>query len=196
MWTKWTHRHASLVFYQVHVGHLEPINIAPKVQTLDQCFSPKHSTLHHWEGTQSLTRAQPHTSIYQAFDTLWPISSLIQMCHVSAKNWKIVARFWMSEVSWWLLCLVVLITFFWPGVPSSFFTKACFFLFLAECVAFFLFHSNLLSSVLCWVLALVSNYFPIKSAFLARGYLRLKNFTVLRVQIAFKVSQTHMCKTT
>lgn len=31
---------SEVVFYQDHVGHLEPINTTPKVQTLDQRSSP------------------------------------------------------------------------------------------------------------------------------------------------------------
>lgn len=40
--TRSSHRAScsEVVFYQDHVGHLEPINTAPKVQTLDQRSSP------------------------------------------------------------------------------------------------------------------------------------------------------------
>lgn len=73
MWTEHTHARSprascsELVFYQDHVGHLEPINTTPKVQTLDQRASP-HTKPLAWEGARSLTGAQPHANIYQTLD--------------------------------------------------------------------------------------------------------------------------------
>lgn len=65
--------HASLVLYQVHVGHMEPIKTASKVQTLDQCFSP-HTVLFTLGGnTKSYSSSASHqyySSLGHAVDNL------------------------------------------------------------------------------------------------------------------------------